>query len=283
MTTPSFFNFEKNIQNSINEEKSFFVKMELKKLLSEMSIFSPMLLNLANLSRVNVDIIIFWNYQQKHNFIEFQEFLHRIFEEGTDHHGIDYVLKDTNTYVVILQIEILHNNERKIIALATNTILNDCHQNSYVSVMDYIALTDISPRSFLTNYNQSKFQGKGIGRLLINIIQVLNHVVSRGKCKYIVIKCDRELESMYKSFGFQKIAKSDPLMKSPSIKYHFIQMKQNSSLIPYKLTNNHVVGYSFGKLFFNHVQREIQDEEFDQTEMKSIVNNLHQYFATGQF
>ena len=36
------------------------------------------------------------------------------------------------------------------------------------------ALTDISPRSFLTNYDQSKFQGKGIGRLLINIIQVLS-------------------------------------------------------------------------------------------------------------
>ena len=38
------------------------------------------------------------------------------------------------------------------------------------SVMDYIAVTGLSLRSFILTYDHYKFKGKGIGRVRINVI-----------------------------------------------------------------------------------------------------------------
>jgi len=149
--------------------------------------------------------------------------------------------------------------------------------------MDYIAVTDVSPRSILVNYDQTKFQGKGIARLLLNIIQVVNLAVSDGDCENIVIKSSRELESLYRSIGFQKAKQGEKMFKTASMKSHFAKMKQDKSLMTYYLKNNHVIRYTFDGVFVNHVQREILDEVINLKETKTLVDDLHKYFGTVQF
>ena len=83
-----------------------FCEIQLKSLLSNMSLFFPGLLTLANLPGVNVEVMIHWNFKDKSVAKDFLTFLKEIFEENVDHHGIHVALDNKATYVISFLIEI---------------------------------------------------------------------------------------------------------------------------------------------------------------------------------
>ena len=48
------------------------------------------------------------------------------------------------------------------------------------------------------------FFGKCIGKLLINIIQIISNTLCNDKDNITLLKCADELQSYFKSVGFQK-------------------------------------------------------------------------------
>ena len=160
MHTLDFLNFAKAIQRAIYDNNCYFVKSELKSLLSNVSLFSPGLLTLANLPGVNVEVMIHWNFKDKSVAKDFLTFLKEIFEENLDHHGIHISLDNKATYIISFLIEIKSTLQKRIIGLATNTMITDQSKKYVASVMDYIAVTGLSPRSFIPTYDHYMFQGK---------------------------------------------------------------------------------------------------------------------------
>ena len=69
--------------------------------------------------------------------------------------------------------------------------------------MDYIAVTGLSPRYFIPTYDHYKFQGKGIRRLLINVIQILNLYLAASATTSL-LNVTKIWKVLYKSIGFQK-------------------------------------------------------------------------------
>ena len=47
-------------------------------------------------------------------------------------------------------------------------------------IVDYFTVTEVSPRSIEPHFNYERFCGKGVGKLLMNLIQIVSNLLSNG-------------------------------------------------------------------------------------------------------
>ena len=68
-------------------------------------------------------------------------------------------------------------------------------------ICDYLGCTQINPISILLSFNDERFQGKDIGKLMINFENL------------VILKCTDQLHPFYKSAGFEALPQSSKCEK----------------------------------------------------------------------
>ena len=91
-----------------------------------------------------------------------------------------------------------------IIAFSSFTKIKNNNEIGLV-IIDYFGYTEASTKEIIPLFKFERFFGKGISKLLINMIQVISNTLCNDKGNVILLKCTDELQSYYKSVGFQKV------------------------------------------------------------------------------
>ena len=74
-----------------------------------------------------------------------------------------------------------------------------------VVIVYYIAVTEVSPRTTVPHFTYERFGGKGVDKLLINLIQIVSNMLSNGVENVVMLKCVQELESFCETIGKQLV------------------------------------------------------------------------------
>ena len=56
-------------------------------------------------------------------------------------------------------------------------------------IVDYLGCTQVNPTSILPSFHYERFQGKDIGKLLINLIQIISNELNNGIENVVMLKC----------------------------------------------------------------------------------------------
>ena len=81
-------------------------------------------------------------------------------------------------------------------------------------IVDYLGCTQVNPTSILPSFHYERFQGKDIGKLLINLIQIISNELSNAVENVVMLKCTDELYPFYKSAGFEALPQSSKWEKN---------------------------------------------------------------------
>ena len=116
-----------------------------------------------------------------------------------------------------------------IIAFASFTKIKN---NSGIGlvIIDYFGCTEASPKEIISSFKYEYFQGKGIGELLINMIQVISNRLCNDKDNVILLKCADDLQSYYESVGFQKVQDDSEWLQIPNVKTHYNEINATKHL-----------------------------------------------------
>ena len=90
-----------------------------------------------------------------------------------------------------------------IVSFASITKLKN--NKNEVIIVDYFGIAKVSPISIVRYFNFERFRGKGVGKLLMNLIQIISNMLSYGVENVIMLKCAKELESFYETTDFEEI------------------------------------------------------------------------------
>ena len=134
---------------------------------------------------------------------DFKKDMIDIFTDKVDHSFFEILLKKKSTLILSLKAQSLMSNEDMIIAFATFTMIKKNNKICRV-IIDYFGCTEASPKKIIPSFNKERFHGKGISKLLINMIQVISNTLCNDKDNVILLKCTDEYQSYYESVGFQK-------------------------------------------------------------------------------
>ena len=93
------------------------------------------------------------------------------------------------------------SNEELIIAFASITKINKNRYDSLI-IVDYIGSIEVAPKDIISSFNYKRFRGKGLGKLLLTIIQSISNVLCKDKDNAMMLKCTNELRPFYESIGF---------------------------------------------------------------------------------
>ena len=70
------------------------------------------------------------------------------------------------------------SNEELIIAFASFTKIKQNRDGSLV-IIDYIGSTEVAPKDMIPSFNYECFCGKGLGKLLLTLIQLISSVLCK--------------------------------------------------------------------------------------------------------
>ena len=95
-------------------------------------------------------------------------------------------------------------------------------------MINYFGCTAASPKEIIPSFKYEHFRGKGIGKLLINMIQVISNTLCNDKDNVNLLKCIDELQTYYESVWFQKVQDGSEWLQIANEKKHYNgQMQQN--------------------------------------------------------
>ena len=97
-------------------------------------------------------------------------------------------------------------NEDLIIAFASMTKINKNRDVSLV-IVDHIWSTQVAPEEIIPSFNYERFCDKGLGKILINLIQSISNVLCEDKNIVVMLKCTNELQLFYESIDFKRVTK----------------------------------------------------------------------------
>ena len=92
-------------------------------------------------------------------------------------------------------------------------------------IVDYIWCAQDNPTSVLPTFNHENFQGKGIGKLLINLIQTISIKFSNGVENVVMLKCTDKLNPFFKSVGLEALSKSSKWEEHKDVINHYDEIK----------------------------------------------------------
>ena len=193
------------------------------------------------------------------------------------------MLRKKKTNIISISKKTNKVKEDKIIAFATYTPLYG-GSNFLGIIVDYIATTDVEVKYILPSYPRKLFTGKGLGKLIINLIQVIAHIMSGRKKTNVMLKCNDDLTTFYEEIGF--VSPIDPnkdIFSNDIIAKHY---KNIPNLDPYLhkfvLPQFWVINHK-NKSFINHVLKNLDEVDFDSTEGQSISDNVHKIFQRNNY
>ena len=192
-----------DVQEKMKNKNNYYFRQKLKKLVMHSNLFSKPLVDLSK-DQLSVQVGLYRNFKNNKKLAKtIGDVLKKRFTDTTDHQGIDYVLSKKATMILTIEKTLdTQMKEDDIISLATFAPLYDSTAMIGM-VIDYIATTETEAKYILPLFQYTLFTGKGLGKLLINLIQVLAHVISNKDTSNVLLKCNDELETFYTEIGFK--------------------------------------------------------------------------------
>ena len=92
----------------------------------------------------------------------------------------DDLLNKKSTIVISIKIFDKVSNEDLSIAFASITKINQNREVSPV-IVDYIGSTEVAPNDIIPSFNYECFCGKGLGKLLLTLIQSISNILRKDK------------------------------------------------------------------------------------------------------
>ena len=170
------------------------------------------------------------------------------------------------------------SNEELFIAFASITKINQNRDISLV-IIDYNGSTEVAPKDIIPSFNHERFCGKGLGKLLLTLIQSISNVLCKDKDNVVILKCTNELQSFYESIGFKGVTKKSKWLSIFEVKTHYQEIQATKLLYCYIIESNIVIDHK-SKTFINHVEQTLDDIDFSLSMKDSKVPKYHQIIFT---
>ena len=249
--------------------------------------FPETILALARNHPTDVTANVHWNFHNKTQLIgQFQAEVSDVFDSPDDLDGIEYVLKKKSTIFVSVQAKTSGSKSGKnppvILCFAAVTTIHD-NNNFKFLIVDYIGTSKKDPKGVLSDCDYVSFTGKGLGKLMINLLQCLCYVLSARKQKTtkLLLKSDDEKSSFYTTMGFKLLNSNSHLLKIPSVVNHYERLALSKDLKSYCLDDSVVIQH-LKLLFINHVYHPLEDVAFAGG-MESFVPEVLTIFDQSNF
>ena len=91
-----------------------------------------------------------------------------------------------------------------------------------VVIVDYFTVTDVPPKFIAPHFNYERFRGKGVSKLLINLIQIESNMLCNSVENVIMLKY---IESFYERIGFTEIHKRSKWIQIKEVIAHYDLIK----------------------------------------------------------
>ena len=127
-----------------------------------------------NIKKKKFNVTVYWNLRRHKSIRDvIQTVLEKRFGDPNDHQGIRHILNQTTTYIITIGTDGENSKfgPEQIISFASFTTI---YENNILirTIVDYIGTTSMEAKFLVHSYNSTVFTGKGLGKILITLIQV---------------------------------------------------------------------------------------------------------------
>ena len=88
-----------------------------------------------------------------------------------------------------------------MIGFVSLTKINNGRDTKLV-IVDYFAVSDLNASDLIPSFEYERFQGKGVGKFLMNLVQVISNTLCNEKENVVLLKCTDDPKSYYQLLGF---------------------------------------------------------------------------------
>ena len=93
-----------------------------------------------------------------------------------DQSGLKYILRQNQTIYVSIEAESSIEGSKTqpiVLAFAVATPIFNINKKFEFLIVDYLGTNSDSPRDLITDFNFAVFTGKGLGKFMINLLQIV--------------------------------------------------------------------------------------------------------------
>jgi len=149
-------------------------------------------------------------------------------------------------------------------------------------IVDYFAVSEDKAFKLLPSFNYEQFKGKGIGKFVLNLVQVISNILCNNKENVVLLKCTSELKSFYELIGFEEITSDSDILAIPEVKKHYNEIKHSADMFYFILKSNTVIDH-LKKNFINHVEQSMDGIDFAKVYKDKIWPKIHDVFNRTTF
>ena len=269
-----------------------YMSIPLDSLIEDSAWFPDSLRDILGCYGFEVNVNIQWKLNTKKKLRDkYYTFMTSLFNQSKDDKsGIKVVLGKGSTIFVSIQAKNYLDKKKKepiLISFAAMQPIYD--QDQFKGIyLDYLGTTNDSPRDIITNYDHNVFTGKGFGKFMVNVIQVIAWGISpKDKpTTKIVLKAADGLKTFYTQMGFKEIDSNHEnglkFLKYPSLQRHLGLFRGDKALKAYIL-------HDFAEIdllrqdFINHVHQSFATVPFQNSYCKTIVPAMHKIFEDEDY
>ena len=145
-------------------------------------------------------------------------------------------------------------------------------------IVDF-AVTEVSARSIVPHFSYERFRGKGAGKILMNLIQIVSNMLSNGVKYMFMLKYIEQLKSFYGTIGFIEIYKALKWSQIQKVIDHYDLIKATIPLKTYTLNSKAMIDHKM-KTFINHVEQCIDYVNLAEPFKGSFVPDIFDIFTS---
>ena len=168
-----------------------------------------------------------------------------------------------------------------ILCFAAVTCIRDNNKNFKCLIVDYFGTLKKDPKDVLNDYDYVSFTGKGLGKLMINLLQCLSYILSSTKTTKVILKSDDDKASFYTTIGFTRLNSNHHLLNLSPVVNHYDKLDLSKDLKSYVLTDSVVIEH-LKSVFINHVYHSLSEVAFAGG-TEPFVPEVHSIFDNSDF
>ena len=215
------------------------------------------------------------------------------FETIFDHQTIECILKKRGTYAIAIYYRGQYTNSTTVLSCGIFSVINNNKRNCICLIIDYLATTSAEVKNIMPGFSYKLFTGKGLGKLIINLIQVFGEHFSWNKrIPSVILKATEESKSFYEEIGFLSLnneikykemvisAKTNliKIFQKDEVIRHYTEIKKEATnLYHMYLQGDKIIDHK-KKKFINHVMQDLSlvvfNEKYDKDDIVEKVHDI---------
>ena len=270
----------KGFKDRYSKPRQCFYNTEMKDVMCDK--YPNILNDFANTPNAKINVQVNWNLlKRKEKQTPFRNVMQKVFTDEGDHRFFDKLMNRNSTIIVSIEVENTVSKLKKIIAFASLTKIQQGREVILV-IVDYFAVSDDKAFHYLPYFNYERFKGKGIGKFVLNLVQVISNTLCNNKENMVLLKCTEDPKSFYELIGFEEITSDSDILAINEVKKHYNEIKHSADMFDFILKSNTVIDH-LKKNFINHVEQLIDGIDFAKVYKDKIWPKIHKVFDRTKF